>query len=229
MTPTSPRARASRSRVQDIRDALEHEILTGAPAAGARLDEQELARRFGVSRTPVREAVRQLASTGLVDLIPNRGAFVRRVSTRDLIQMFEVMAGLEGMAGRLAARRAEREALERLTSCLAACEAAAAAGDPDAYYAENGQFHAIIYAASGNDYLAAEATRLHQRLMTYRRLQLRVPRRMGQSLAEHRTIVEAITSGNAEAAEIALRDHVTIQGERFADFVAILRTKDAAE
>lgn len=229
MTTTSPRSRATGSRVLDIRDALEREILTGAPPAGTRLDEQELARRFGVSRTPVREAVRQLASTGLVDLIPNRGAFVRRVSTRDLIQMFEVMAGLEGMAGRLAARRAEPEALERLASCLKACEAAAAAGDPDAYYAENGQFHAIIYAASGNDYLTAEATRLHQRLMTYRRLQLRVPRRMGQSLAEHRAIVEAIVSGDAEAAEIALRDHVTIQGERFADFVAILRTKDAAE
>ena len=65
--------------------------------------------------------------------------------------------------------------------------------------------------------------------MTYRRLQLRVPRRMGQSLAEHRAIVEAITAGDAAAAETALRDHVTIQGERFADFVAILRTKDAAE
>lgn len=229
MTARPPRSHAARSRVLDIRDALEREILTGEPPAGTRLDEQELARRFGVSRTPVREAVRQLASTGLVELIPNRGAFVRKVSTRELIQMFEVMAGLEAMAGRLAARRAGPDQHARLTEALEGCERAAASGDTEAYYAENGLFHATIYEASGNDFLIAEATQLHQRLMTYRRLQLRVPRRMGQSLAEHRAIVEAISAGDAAAAETALREHITIQGERFADFVAILRTKDAAE
>ncbi|WP_018700728.1 GntR family transcriptional regulator [Amorphus coralli] len=222
-------AEARRPRVAEIRDALENGILTGEVPAGERLDEQALADRFGVSRTPVREAVRQLASTGLVELIPNRGAFVRKVSTRELIEMFEVMAGLEAMAGRLATRRASPEQMGRLVAALEACERAAASGDTDAYYAENGVFHAAIYEASGNDFLIAEASRLHQRLMTYRRLQLRVPRRMGHSLAEHRAIVEAITAGDETQAETALREHITIQGERFADLVSILKGRDAAE
>ncbi len=220
---------APRSRAAGIRDALEDAILTGVHEAGSRLDEQELARCFGVSRTPVREALAQLASTALVDLVPNRGAFVRRVSIRDVVQMFEVMAELEAMAGRLAARRAGPEAISRLAACHARCEAAAEAGDPDAYNHENSLFHGAIYEASGNDYLAAETTRLHQRLKAYRRLQLRVPRRMGQSLAEHRRIVAAISTGDAAAAAAELRDHTTIQGDRFTDFVATLARKGAAE
>ena len=217
MPPASP----SQPRAADIRNGLESDILTGAHAPGARLDETEIARRFGVSRTPVREALRALASTGLIELIPNRGAFVRKLSTRDLVQMFEVMAGLEGLAGRLAARRAGASQIARLGACLDACERAADAGDTDAYYAENGEFHQAVYDASGNAYLASEATRLHTRLTGYRRLQLRAPARMVQSLDEHRRIVRAISDGDACAAQSELHDHVAIQGERFADFVAI--------
>ena len=201
-----------RVRRGDIRDALEQDILTGRSRPGEKLDEQALARRFDVSRTPVREALQQLASVGLIDLKPNRGAFVREVSIGELIQMFEVMAELEGMAGRLAARRAGEGAILRIRELLAACETAAASRDTDAYYAENGRFHAAIYEACGNAFLASEASRLHQRLKAYRRLQLRVPKRMEQSLAERE-----------------LKDHIAIQGERFADFVASLSVRDAAE
>ena len=210
------------ARAQDIREALEQDILTGTVETGRRLDEQGLARRFGVSRTPVREALHQLASGGLVELIPNRGAFVRRVSFGELIQMFEVMAELEAMAGRLAARRAPTASLEALGAALAACERAAAAGDPNRYYVENSRFHEAIYEASGNAYLAAELRRLHQRLSAYRRLQLRVPKRIGQSLDEHRAVLAAIARGDGAQAADRLRDHVAIQGERFADFVALL-------
>lgn len=218
-----------RVRRGDIRDALEQDILTGRSRPGEKLDEQALARRFDVSRTPVREALQQLASVGLIDLKPNRGAFVREVSIGELIQMFEVMAELEGMAGRLAARRAGEGAILRIRELLAACETAAASRDTDAYYAENGRFHAAIYEACGNAFLASEASRLHQRLKAYRRLQLRVPKRMEQSLAEHRRIVEAIERGDAALAERELKDHIAIQGERFADFVASLSVRDAAE
>ena len=214
-----------RVRRGDIRDALEQDILTGRSRPGEKLDEQALARRFDVSRTPVREALQQLASVGLIDLKPNRGAFVREVSIGELIQMAE----LEGMAGRLAARRAGEGAILRIRELLAACETAAASRDTDAYYAENGRFHAAIYEACGNAFLASEASRLHQRLKAYRRLQLRVPKRMEQSLAEHRRIVEAIERGDAALAERELKDHIAIQGERFADFVASLSVRDAAE
>ncbi|RFC64262.1 GntR family transcriptional regulator [Fulvimarina endophytica] len=212
-----------------IREALEQEILTGERQPGERLDEQALASRFGVSRTPVREALHQLVATSLVELRPNRGAFVRQVSLRELVEMFEVMAELEAMAGRLAARRAEPAPLARLEAALKACESAAQSGDADAYYAENSLFHEAIYDACGNAFLASEAKRLHQRLKAYRRLQLRVPKRIGQSLAEHRLIVSAIAAGEEKAAERELRKHITIQGERFADFVSSVQRRDAAE
>ena len=207
-------------RADIIRESLENDILTGGVDFGSRLDEQALARRFEVSRTPVREALNRLASAGLVDLIPNRGAFVRRVSVADLVQMFELMAEIEAAAGRLAARRATGPALAAVAAALDRCDAAAQDGDPNRYYLENSRFHEAIYDASGNGHLAAEARRLHQRLTAYRRLQLRVPKRIGQSLAEHRAIHEAIAEGDESGAAERLRDHVTIQGERFADFVA---------
>lgn len=209
-------------RADRIRHALENEILTGEMPTDGRLDEQALARRFGVSRTPVREALHLLASGGLVDLVPNRGAFVRRVSVPELVQMFEVMAEIEAVAGRLAARRATKPALAAIATALEGCRQAAGRGEPNGYYTQNSLFHEAIYEAGGNAYLAGEARRLHQRLTAYRRLQLRVPRRIEQSLGEHRAIYAAIARGDEAAAADHLRDHVTIQGERFADFVATI-------
>ena len=158
------KATGGRPRGTAIRDALEQEILIGARDAGERLDESLLAKRFGVSRTPIREAINQLASAGLIEQIPNRGAFVRHIGLAELVEMFEVMAELEGMAGRLAARRAEPVFLEALQTALLACEQAARSRDPDAYYYENERFHHAVYDACGNAFLAAEARRLHHRL-----------------------------------------------------------------
>ncbi|HEY9057694.1 MAG TPA: GntR family transcriptional regulator [Aurantimonas sp.] len=214
--------RQARPKAGEIRDALEQEIVTGTLSAGDRLDESALASRFGVSRTPVREAINQLASAALIEQIPNRGAFVRQVGLAELVEMFEVMAELEGMAGRLAARRADEKALESLNLAHAACAAAARSRDPDAYYYENERFHHLIYEACGNAFLTAEAKRLHQRLKAYRRLQLRVAHRTPQSLAEHERIVAAIAAGDGDTAERELRAHVMVQGERFADLVASL-------
>ena len=213
---------ATRSKAGEIRDALEQEIVTGSLDPGERLDEQVLAIRFGVSRTPVREAINQLASAGLIEQIPHRGAFVREVGLGEIVEMFQVMAELEGMAGRLAARRGDAQALQRLEAALAACATAARADDPDGYYYENERFHHAIYDACANRFLAGEARRLHQRLKAYRRLQLRVAHRLKQSLAEHEAIVAAILQGRGDDAQRELQKHVTIQGERFADLVASL-------
>lgn len=218
----SGRSGGGRSKPGDIREALEQEIVTGVHGAGTRLDEQGLADRFGVSRTPVREAIGHLASSGLVEQIPNQGAFVRRVGLAELVEMFEVMAELEAMAGRLAARRRSPAGLAQLHAALDACDAAAQAGDTDGYYYENERFHHVIYELCGNGFLAGEASRLHRRLKTYRRLQLRVGRRLDQSLAEHRQIVAAIASGDGDGAAAALHAHIAVQGERFGDFVASL-------
>jgi DNA-binding GntR family transcriptional regulator len=210
-----------------LRDEIENEILMGSLRPGDRLDELSLAERFGVSRTPVREALVQLASAGLVDVHPRRSAVVAQVSAARLVEMFEVMAELEGMAGRLAARRHTQADLDRLLRAHKACREAANRGDSDAYYYENEEFHHAIYAASHNDFLVEQCAALHRRLKPYRRLQLRVRNRVMTSLSEHDTVVEAITRFDADRAQAALQSHVRIQGERFGDLIASLQFGEA--
>jgi len=209
-----------RAKPKSVRDVLEDEIVEGRLAPGDRLDEMSLADRFGVSRTPIREALRQLAEAGFVEIRPHRGAVVSAPDPRRIIEMFEVMAELEALCARLAARRLLPEDHRRLEQTLKACGDALEAGDTDAYYYENEQFHRAIYAASGNRFLADEALTLHKRLAPFRRLQLRVRHRMRTSQQEHQEIVAAIEQGQAEVAAQRLRSHVAIQGERFSDFLA---------
>ena len=130
-----------------LRDVLEDEIVEGRLSPGDRLDEMSLAERFGVSRTPIREALRQLAAAGFVEIRPHRGALVSAPDPRRIIEMFEVMAELEALCARLAARRLLTEDYQRLQQTLKACGDALKAGDSDAYYYENEQFHRAIYAA----------------------------------------------------------------------------------
>ena len=210
-------------RADGVRETLEQMIVTGDLADGERLDEVTLAERFGCSRTPLREAFQALAASGLVQLIPRRGAFVRHPGLEEMVEMFEVMAELEALCGRLAARRVTPALLAALQATVAACEAAVARDDHDLYYAENERFHLLLYEAAGNGFLAAEAGRLHRRLKPYRRLQLRVRGRMDQSLAEHRAVLSALQDGRAEAAAETLRDHVAVQGGKFNDLMVSYR------
>lgn len=207
-------------RAQILREQLESDIAIGLYPAGTRLDEVSLAKRFDVSRTPIREALIELSVAGLVEIRPRRGAFVKDMSINRLIEMFEVMADLEAMCARLAARRISRDELDELKRALEACCAAYETGDPDAYYVANARFHQAIYKASHNSFLIEQVSRLHAQLQVYRRLQLRVPNRITGSLAEHQQIVAAITAGDADLASHRLRQHVLIQGEHFSDFVA---------
>lgn len=209
-------------RSEGLSEVIEEQIATGVRRPGTRLDEQELAAEFGVSRTPIREALIQLSAVGLVEMRPRRGATVAEVGPARLCEMFEVMAELEAMCGRLAARRINDDEQRQLQEAHRACEAARDAQDPDEYYRLNEIFHRSIYAASHNAFLAEEAIALHRRLRPYRRLQLRVRNRMQTSYSEHQGIVDAILAGDGELAAERLRSHVTVQGERFADLIASL-------
>lgn len=209
-------------RADALRFALEADIVTGVFKPGERLDEQTLADRFGVSRTPLREALGQLAATGLVTLLPRRGAFVASLGFRDVIERFETMAALEAMAGGLAARRIDAAGRRALQAALEECRAEAADGDSDTYYLANERFHHVIYVEARNRFLGDEARRLHMRLKPYRRLQLRAGARVATSLAEHERIVQAIVSGDTPAAERELRAHILVQGDRLSDFIATL-------
>lgn len=210
------------SVADEISERLEGEIVEGVLPPGTRLEEPALAERFGVSRTPVREALQRLSASGLVELKPRRGTRVLNPSIGRIVEMFEVMAELEAVCARLCARRAGPALIERLHEGLAACEDAAAADDVSAYYAANRGFHSSIYAGSCNGFLAEQAELLHLRLTPFRRQQLRFPRRIRQSLAEHVQIVAAIEAGDEDAAEAAQRAHILIQGERFTDFLSQL-------
>ena len=208
------------SAADAISEKLETEIVEGILPPGTRLEEPALAERFGVSRTPVREALQRLSASGLVELKPRRGTQVLNPSIGRIVEMFEVMAELEAACARLCARRAGPELITRLRDWLARCQQAAESGDTSAYYDANRSFHRAIYHGSGNSFLAEQAELLHLRLTPFRRQQLRVPRRMRQSLAEHTQIVDAIEAGREAEAEAAQRGHILIQGERFGDFLA---------
>lgn len=206
-----------------IREALEDAIVSGRFAPGARLDPEALAREFDCSRTPIREALQQLEASGLVRVAAKRGTFVSEWTVDELAERFEVMAELEAICARLAARRITEAELAELEAAHEACRRESEAGDIDAYYAENSTFHHCIYRATHNAFLEREASRLHAVLQPYRRMQLQVRNRMARSLAEHDAVMAAIRAGDDQAAAEAMRNHVVIQGDRFHDLLAALR------
>ncbi|MGR9132080.1 GntR family transcriptional regulator [Rhizobium leguminosarum] len=208
-----------------LRDEIENSILSNEFSPGERLDETVLATRFGVSRTPVREALMQLDAIGLIEIRPRRGAVVIDPGPHRVYEMFEVMAELEGLAGSLAARRLDKVSREAITATHGRCEQSAAAGDSDAYYYDNEEFHKAIYAAGRSDFLEEQCLQLHRRLRPYRRLQLRVRNRLSTSFLEHCAIVDAIFAGDGDEARRLLRGHVGIQGERFSDLVASMAAR----
>ncbi len=205
-----------------LRESIEEEITTGQLLPGTRLDEVELANRFGVSRTPIREALTLLHGEGLVESRPRRGSVVAQMPPQRLVEMFEVMAELEAMCVRLAARRMSDEDLALIRTEHAACSDAAAKQDTDAYFYANERFHFALYTASHNAFLFEQSISVQRKLRPYRRLQLRVRNRMQRSLEEHQSIVDALVAGDVDRAVQSVRDHVIVQGERFADLVASL-------
>ena len=211
-----------------LRDALENDIVEGRLRAGDHLDENSLAARFSVSRTPIREALLGLESSGLIEIKPRRGAFVRRVSARELVEMFEVMAELEAACGRHACQRMTERQEDTLRAHLQLCEVAAASGDRERYYYENADFHAAIYAAAGNSFLEKQALALQSRLRPFRRRQLFVRGRVQQSIEEHREIVDAILNADHPRVTTAIHKHIVVQGEKFTALIASLEEEKTA-
>lgn len=211
-------------RSERLREIIEERIATGHYLPGMLLDETELATEFEVSRTPIREALMQLAFSGLIDMQPRRSAVVTSISPQRLCEMFEVMAELEAMCGRLAARRMTDENQHALLTAHQACKEAAEDNNPDEYYRRNEEFHLAIYVASHNGFLLDECKSLKRRLSAYRRLQLRVRDRMRTSFEEHSEVYMAIVTGDSDLAAKLLRNHVIVQGERFADLIASMQS-----
>jgi len=197
-----------RTLAEELRLALADDIVRGLIAPGSALDETELARRFGVSRTPVREAIRQLAASGLVEVRAHRGAVVARPNEERLVGMFEAMAELEALCAGLAAERMtapERRALETAHEQL---RALIHSGDPQRYHEVNEAFHAAIYAGAHNAYLAEMTHATRYRVQPFRRAQFRNLGRLAKSHVEHDRVVLAILRGDREVAAGAMRLHI---------------------
>lgn len=211
---------AAVTRADLARRRIADEIITGQLKPGARLDECDIAARLGLSRTPVREALRQLAAIGLAELRPHRGVIVAQPDDDRLTESFEFMADLESLCARYAAMRmtaAERRILE--AHHLASGEFVRT-GDRDAYAAHNTQFHELIYRFSHNRSLEETAQAARRQIAPYRRGQFTVLGRLALSFAEHDRVVNAVIRGEAAMAAAAMHAHVAIVSVASADYVA---------
>lgn len=209
----------AQTRASLVHRRLEAEIAEGRIEPGAKLDEQEIAERFGVSRTPVREAFRLLAADELVELRGRQGAAVRAIGVHALIEMFQVMGELEGLCARLAARRLtppQKVALSAIHDRLVG----AVDDGADVFYDVNQEFHEAIYEASCNIFLADQTRRLRNRVAAYRRRVTRMPSRIADTLREHEAIMDAIFAHDGDRAHAAMRAHLTLLGDNLLDFIA---------
>jgi len=207
---------------EDARAKLEDLIVSGALAPGARLDEGELAARFSMSRTPVREALKALIATGLLEMRGRQGVTVATISIPMLLEMFEMMAALEGVCAKLAARRATQAQRAALRVIHERLIAALSTGDADAFYAVNREFHEVLYDSAHTQFLAAQTRALRKRVAAYRRHVTFQPGRMAATIDEHARILEAIEAADAEAAFKATSEHVNLLGDDVADLIAAL-------
>lgn len=222
-------ATSSRVNLSDkIREALENEIVSGKLNAGCGIDEQELMERFNVSRTPVREAIQQLAAAGLVHMVPRHGAVVSTLSLGEYVAMLEILTELEGLAARLCARRMPGALRQNLKDAVEACAEAAARDDAKAYERANRWFHESIYDGSLNEVLARQLRMMRIRMRHPQGSLFDRPNRVRTSMEEHRLIAQAIFEGEEDAADRTMCSHISSGGNVYVDAVARGVRADAA-
>ena len=208
------------TRTEILLSKIENMIINGSMMPGERLDEMMLAKKYEVSRTPVREAIRALTAIGLVQNTGRQGAQVAQISISMLIEMFELMAVLEGMCAQLAARRATEDELNEMYATHKLLEKTFKIGTHKEFYNVNLKFHDQLYNASHTQYLAEETLRLRRRLSPYRMRVTFQPGRMRATLGEHSEILKAIKQGNSQQAKDAAISHLRLIGSDLEDFIA---------
>ncbi len=197
-----------KSLEEKIYSLLEEAILTGEYHRGDSMTETTLAKKLGVSRTPIRSALHRLSEEGLVEIKPNRGAVVVGVSDEDLIDTYRIRMRLEGLASAMAAERMTDEALAELEETLSLSEFYLSRGNADKLKELDTEFHVIIYRSSGNRMLSKILTELHRNIRSYRKMSLSVPGRLEHSVNEHRAIFEAIKTRDSELADKLTFAHI---------------------
>lgn len=210
-----------RSTPERIRLAIQDEIERGSLRAGDPIDEKSLAAKYGVSRTPVREALLMLTAQKLVTTTPRAGSMVHKPSAAELIGLLEFMGELEGVAARLAALRMTTAQRERLMQIHLSSEPLARSGERHRYESANRALHEHIYACCGNDVVNQEIVAAQRRLANFRRHVFNQPGRLMASFSEHVPLVQALVAGEGDQAAHAMRDHIIGKGKAFADLVLV--------
>lgn len=189
-------------------EALREAIINGQLEPGERLMEIQLAEELGVSRTPVREAIRKLELEGLVLMVPRKGAYVASLSMKDVVEVFEIRGALEGLAAALAAERITDEELEKLERQYVKSVEQMEKADLKGMVEVDTGFHQILYQASRNERLAQIINNLREQIQVFRQTSLSYPGRMRIALQEHREIVDAISARDPETARRLAQEHV---------------------
>lgn len=225
-TATAKAPAPTGTQSNQLAQQLEEMIFSGELRPGEKIEEAMIAAQFGVSRTPVREAIQRLVATGMVEVRRRKGTIVTQLTMPRLIGMIEMMAEMDILAARLAARRATPEERDHLRDILA--RARSSVGDQLAYTRLNREFHWALYAATHNHYLEDVALRTWRVLQPYRNFRLDQPARRKSSLAEHESIYEAIRTSDGDLAAQKMASHVKVGGV-IADFVFSLPTHSLQE
>jgi DNA-binding GntR family transcriptional regulator len=196
------------ARADEIGKKIADDIVLGHFEPGMRLDEVMLANRFAVSRTPVREALKQLATQGLVVCRPNRGAVVAQLTAEQIARMFEAIGELEAACARHAALRLSASERDHLCTLHAQARVAMRAADADLYDQLNQELHRVIIQGCGNPVLIDMTLGLRHRLSPFRSSQFRQIERISASFEEHAVIIEALMAHDVSTAQRQMRSHL---------------------
>ncbi|HSM23789.1 MAG TPA: GntR family transcriptional regulator [Anaerolineaceae bacterium] len=195
-------------RIQDlVFTTLRDEILSNKIKPDEKLNTNQLAKRLGVSRTPIREALNRLISIGLVETIPHRGTYIRKLSIEEIIDLYYIRAALDGISARLAVRNLSQEDTTRLLQFCDDMETQYNLGDFNRFLELNYQFHQTIYKATQSPQLQELIIQYYNQSEHYRSLGLELPGRYRQICGEHRNLAKALADGDAEKAEFYAREH----------------------
>lgn len=202
---------SSSALYQEVANRLRRRIYQHQLEPGAAIDEKQLCEELGISRTPLREALKVLNAEGLVELVPRRGCFVKTIDIKELDKLFPVMAVLEGLCAREAVKQASAEDLAELEAVHQRLEAFAVGHDIDGYYEENFRFHEAVQTMSRNPWLQRVVADLRRIMRLARHEQLLLPGRLQDSLNEHRSIMEAFRDRDPALADRCMQEHLTQQ------------------
>ncbi len=225
----NPARIAQTALYQEVAERLRQRIFAHELPPGTWIDEQALAVDYGISRTPLREALKVLASEGLVTLKPRCGCYVAEISERDLDEIFPVMAMLEGRCAFEAAQKARADDLTRLDAIHALLEKHAASGDKERFFEANQEFHRAVQELADNRWLLQVIQDLRKVLKLTRLHSLSLEGRLQQSLEEHRAIMAGFKARDAKRAEKAMHDHLLSGREALARIHAREADKSSAK